>query len=275
MSAGNDCWQFYESGILSSESNCPTELDHGVVVVGLEESGDKPYWLVQNSWGKSWGDQGFIKMAVEDGDGVSGMNTAAEYIDVEEGYPKEGDGEEEKDDEEDDSNPEPQPQPTDKCEVDESLNPLGPSMCETSAECRGERYCSEFGWCQGDHNCQDDGEDDTNPDPQPSDKCEIDESLNPFGPETCETDAECRGDRYCSEYGWCEGEHNCPEDEDDYTPDDDEWTPDEESCAIDELNSEIFRENRCVFSWDCRGNRWCTWDGWCEGDHGCDDTTGN
>ena len=91
MSAGNDCWRFYESGILSGESNCPTALDHGVVVVGLEESGEKPYWLVQNSWGSWWGDQGFIKLAVEDGSGVSGMNTVAEYMDVEPGYPKESD----------------------------------------------------------------------------------------------------------------------------------------------------------------------------------------
>ena len=107
MSAGNDCWRFYESGILSGESNCPTALDHGVVVVGLEESGEKPYWLVQNSWGAWWGDQGFIKLAVEEGDGVSGMNTAAEYIDVEQGYPKESD-------------------PVENCDHDETLNPLGP-----------------------------------------------------------------------------------------------------------------------------------------------------
>ena len=89
VSAGNECWRFYESGILSSANNCPTELDHGVVVVGLDESGDQPYWLVQNSWGTNWGEQGFIKMAVEEGDGVSGMNTYAEYIDVLPGYPQE------------------------------------------------------------------------------------------------------------------------------------------------------------------------------------------
>ena len=35
VAAGNDCWQFYDGGILSSANNCPTSLDHGVVVVGI------------------------------------------------------------------------------------------------------------------------------------------------------------------------------------------------------------------------------------------------
>ena len=76
--------------MLSSANGCPTWLDHGVVVVGLveqPEAGNLPYWLVQNSWGNWWGDQGFIKLAVEDGEGVSGMNIVAEYMDVLEGYP--------------------------------------------------------------------------------------------------------------------------------------------------------------------------------------------
>ena len=38
------------------------------------------YWIVQNSWGTGWGDRGFIKLAVEDGYGVSGMNRVAEQI---------------------------------------------------------------------------------------------------------------------------------------------------------------------------------------------------
>ena len=41
---------------------------------------DQEYWLVQNSWGTSWGDEGFIKIAVEDGKGVSGMNQEIQAI---------------------------------------------------------------------------------------------------------------------------------------------------------------------------------------------------
>jgi len=42
----------------------------------------REYWLVQNSWGKGWGDKGFIKLAVEGGKGVSGMNQYVNYMDV-------------------------------------------------------------------------------------------------------------------------------------------------------------------------------------------------
>ena len=35
VAAGNSCWRYYESGVLSSANNCPTSLDHGVAVVGI------------------------------------------------------------------------------------------------------------------------------------------------------------------------------------------------------------------------------------------------
>ena len=283
VSAGNDCWQFYESGILSSANNCPTSLDHGVVVVGLDESGDQPYWLVQNSWGSSWGDRGFIKMAVEGGDGVCGMNMEAEYIEVLAGYPEEG-----SDDGSDDTDPQPEPEPQpdpETCSVDESQNPLGPGQCSNSAECRGERVCSEFGWCRGEANCPDDDttpddddttpDDDTNPDDDTTDDfCWIDETHNIDGAHTCWYDEECRGDRTCSWDGWCEGESNCPDDDDSYNPDDDSYDPYDpnfDSCSIDEQASDIFREHRCMWDEDCRGDRFCSWDFWCEGEANCDD----
>jgi len=32
------------------------------------------YWKIQNSWGTWWGDEGFIYLAFEEGDGACGMN---------------------------------------------------------------------------------------------------------------------------------------------------------------------------------------------------------
>ena len=55
-------FQSYSSGVLDS-AKCGTKLDHGVLVVGYgEESGIK-YWLVKNSWGTSWGENGYVKIA--------------------------------------------------------------------------------------------------------------------------------------------------------------------------------------------------------------------
>jgi len=105
VAAGNDCWRYYESGILSEENNCPTGLDHGVAIIGLNESGEKPYWIIQNSWGTGWGNNGFIWIAVEEGEGTSQMNTYVEVMEVQEGYPKKSDDDEEE--EEDDYKPEP------------------------------------------------------------------------------------------------------------------------------------------------------------------------
>ena len=59
-------FQFYKSGVISSDK-CGTSLDHGVLVVGYgTETDGTEYWLVKNSWGPSWGDGGYIKIARND-----------------------------------------------------------------------------------------------------------------------------------------------------------------------------------------------------------------
>merc|ERR1711988_872050 len=50
-------FQGYHSGIITH--GCGTRLDHGVLAVGYGED----YFLVKNSWGASWGDKGYLKIA--------------------------------------------------------------------------------------------------------------------------------------------------------------------------------------------------------------------
>jgi KDEL-tailed cysteine endopeptidase len=55
-------FQAYSGGILNDPA-CGTALDHGVAIVGFGAEGTQEYWIVRNSWGPSWGDNGYIKIA--------------------------------------------------------------------------------------------------------------------------------------------------------------------------------------------------------------------
>ena len=72
-------FQTYSSGILNSPE-CGTNLDHAVLAVGWGVEGDQEYWLVKNSWGTTWGDQGYIKMAITGDDaGICGVQSMPLY----------------------------------------------------------------------------------------------------------------------------------------------------------------------------------------------------
>lgn len=68
-------FQFYSGGILDAdEYECdPQELNHGVALVGYGSENGQEYWIVRNSWGKNWGEAGYIRVAL--GKGVCGVNT--------------------------------------------------------------------------------------------------------------------------------------------------------------------------------------------------------
>jgi KDEL-tailed cysteine endopeptidase len=76
VQANQPVWQSYTGGILSS--GCGTALDHAVTAVGYN-SASPPYWKVKNSWGTSWGEAGYIRIAIVSGQGVCGIQMDCSY----------------------------------------------------------------------------------------------------------------------------------------------------------------------------------------------------
>jgi C1A family cysteine protease len=79
IEADQTAFQFYSSGVMTGR--CGTSLDHGVLAVGYGVLDGTAYWKVKNSWGSSWGQQGYILLekGKKQTGGQCGILLAASY----------------------------------------------------------------------------------------------------------------------------------------------------------------------------------------------------
>jgi len=76
IQANKRSFQFYRSGIYS-DLDCGYQLDHGVLLIGYgyDKDLDMKYWIVKNSWGNQWGENGYIRILkdIDDNRGLCGI----------------------------------------------------------------------------------------------------------------------------------------------------------------------------------------------------------
>lgn len=72
-------FMMYKSGVYSSNSchKTPDKVNHAVLAVGYGEQNGLLYWIVKNSWGSNWGNNGYF--LIERGKNMCGLAACASY----------------------------------------------------------------------------------------------------------------------------------------------------------------------------------------------------
>ncbi len=78
IAASSKDFRFYKSGVLDT---CDFDLDHDVLIVGFGVENGVKYFIIKNSWGPAYGENGYIriKSGGDDIRGVCGINMMSSF----------------------------------------------------------------------------------------------------------------------------------------------------------------------------------------------------
>jgi len=62
VQADTDAFEFYSGGILDDPQCDGRQIDHTLLLVGYGTDNGKDYWIARNSWGTTWGEDGYIRI---------------------------------------------------------------------------------------------------------------------------------------------------------------------------------------------------------------------
>jgi len=90
LTSNCDLFSSYTGGILNIDSDCACEdvscIDHAVLLVGYDDGSSPPSWKIKNSWGTSWGEDGYVRISQEGGGDYGLFGMLGEGVIVLEGY---------------------------------------------------------------------------------------------------------------------------------------------------------------------------------------------
>lgn len=67
----------YKSGVFNASESGSVNVNHGIVLVGWDDA--EGCWILRNSWGSGWGDNGYMKIRY----GISNVGWGAAYVNYE------------------------------------------------------------------------------------------------------------------------------------------------------------------------------------------------
>jgi len=78
IQANQLCFQLYNGGVFTN-TKCGDSLDHATNVVGWGQENGMDYWIMRNSWGSSWGEDGYMRLEIISGSGLCGIQSEPQY----------------------------------------------------------------------------------------------------------------------------------------------------------------------------------------------------